>query len=184
WRVSGEAWKEVREGYDGQRVCRRCRRGMPAPAASRRVTADTNRYSGEFASGVGGVAPAAFPRVQRAAGDDVIALCEIRGAVIGQRRERAVKWSEIRFRRLEQLVEAADHEIGLLEGVDAVARAHDPREIEADAVGRGGFEAEDALAFRREDARAVDAQALRRLDQAEFHRVPVEPRQAMQRVQL
>src|SRR5262249_7761622 len=56
---------------------------------------------------------------------------------------------EIDARELEQRVDATDHEIGLLEVVDAVARAHHTRELEADAVGRAVLEREHALGVRR-----------------------------------
>ena len=70
------------------------------------------------------------------------------------------------------------HEIGLLEVVDAVARAHHALEVEADAVGRRVVEREHALGVRGGDARAVDAQRRRGCcDQAELDRVPVDARE-------
>src|SRR5687768_8464662 len=55
-------------------------------------------------------------------------------------RQRGVDRGEVRRGGLHQLFEAVDDEVGLLEGVDAVAGAHDPRQVEADAVGRGRFQ--------------------------------------------
>src|SRR5690606_8342233 len=52
---------------------------------------------------------------------------------------------EVRRGGAHQLLVAVDDEIGLLVGVDAVARAHDPLEVEADAIGR--------LALRSEERR-------------------------------
>src|SRR5690606_4648498 len=84
--------------------------------------------------------------------------------------------------RLHQLLVAVDDKVGLLEGVDAVAGAHDPLQVEADAVGRGAFQAVDGLALGADDAAAVDAQAASLANQAELHRVPVQPGQVDQRL--
>src|SRR5579862_8108977 len=46
------------------------------------------------------------------------------------RRELGIDQAEIRACRIHELLEAVDHEIGLLEGVDTVACAHDPSQIE------------------------------------------------------
>ena len=88
---------------------------------------------------------------------------------------------EIRSGGVEQLLETVDDEIRLLISVDAVARAHDAQQVEAEAVGRGRFEAVDGFALRADDARAVDAQAFGGFDQAEFHRVPIQAGQLRQR---
>src|SRR5688500_20337120 len=75
--------------------------------------------------------------------------------------ELLVVRGEIRSRRLEELLEVADHEVGLLEGIDLVARLHDPQQVEADAVGAGTVQAVADLAAGGEDPRAVGAQPLR-----------------------
>ena len=49
---------------------------------------------------------------------------------------------------LEKIIEAVDDEIGFLEGVDAIARAHHPLHIETDAVWRRRFKRVDRLALR------------------------------------
>ena len=41
---------------------------------------------------------------------------------------------EVDMRELEQVVETVEHEVALLEVVDAVARAHHAFQVEADAV--------------------------------------------------
>ena len=64
------------------------------------------------------------------------------------------------MREREQFVHVAEHEVALLEVVDAVARAHHALEVEAQAVRRRVVEREHALGGRRGDARAVDAQAV------------------------
>ena len=63
---------------------------------------------------------------------------------------------EVRRGGLEELVEAADHEVGLLVRVDLVARLHDAQQVEADAVRVGALEAVADLAARGEDAGAED----------------------------
>src|SRR6185369_10722070 len=83
-------------------------------------------------------------------------------------RELRVVRREVRTGRIHQLLVAVDHEIGLLVGIDAVARAHDALEIEADAVWRGRFQAMNRFAFRRHDARTINAQRAVLADQAEF----------------
>ena len=52
---------------------------------------------------------------------------------------------------------AVEDEVGLLEVVDAVARAHDAGQIEADPVGRGALQREHRLGGRGGDAGADDA---------------------------
>src|SRR5690606_13584499 len=89
---------------------------------------------------------------------------------------------EVGARGLHQLLEAVDDEVGLLVVVDAVARAHDPLEVEADAVGRRRLQAVHRLAAGRDDAAAVDAQPAGLADEPELHRVPVQPGQVLQRV--
>ena len=48
----------------------------------------------------------------------------------------------------------------------------------------GVIERENAFAKARHDASAIDAETRRLLDQAEFDRVPVKPRQFLQRPEL
>ncbi len=99
--------------------------------------------------------------------------------LLGQPR---VERGEVRLGRRHQLLEAVDDEIGLLEGVDAVAGAHDPLQVEANPVRRPRFQRVQRFALGRDDAGAVDAQALGGVDQAEFHRVPVQAGQVLQRL--
>src|SRR6185503_14910142 len=106
------------------------------------------------------------------------------GLELGLPADRSVDRREIDMRKLEQLVDAPDHEVGLLEIVDAVARAHHASELEADAVGRRIVEREHALGVGRGDARAVDAHTLPALDQAELDRVPVDAREVGQHAEL
>src|SRR5690606_12930976 len=89
---------------------------------------------------------------------------------------------EIRPGRVHQLREAVDYEVGLLVAVDPVAGAHDPLQVEADPVGRVAVERIHRLARRRDDAGAVDPQRAGLADQAELHRVPVQPGQVLQRL--
>src|SRR5690554_4033457 len=89
-------------------------------------------------------------------------------------RQARVDRGEVGFGRGHQLLEAVDDEIGLLVGVDAVARAHDALEVEADPVGRGRLQRMHGLAAGGHDAAAVDAQAIGLADQPELHRVPVQ----------
>src|SRR3546814_3196062 len=56
------------------------------------------------------------------------------------------------------------------------------RSIKADAVGAGCVEREAAVGEARDNARAVDAQRARFLDQPELHRVPIEPPEIFERV--
>src|SRR3546814_19116289 len=81
---------------------------------------------------------------------------------VGQGGKAGIERCEIRPRRIEQFVEAADDEIALLESIDAVFRAHQAAQVEADAVRRIALKAEDALGLRRQDAAAVDAQVDRK----------------------
>src|SRR5207342_3914177 len=97
-------------------------------------------------------------------------------------REPLVDRREVRARRFHQLLVAVDDEVRLLVGVDAVARAHDALEVEADAVRRRALQAMDRLALGTDDAAAVDAQPVGLPDQPEFHRVPVQAREVDQRL--
>src|SRR5690606_16037712 len=99
----------------------------------------------------------AGPAFASAALEDAVIVEHGAGRDRRQVRQARVERGEVRARGLDQLFEAVDDEIGLLEGVDAVARAHDPRQVEADAVGRGAFQRMERLALRRDDAAAVDA---------------------------
>ena len=89
---------------------------------------------------------------------------------------------EVRAGGVHQLFVAVDDEIGLLVAVDAVAGAHDPLQVETDAVRRRAFQAVDAFALGADDAGAVDAQAVGFADQAELDRVPVQPGEVGQRL--
>src|SRR6266404_981799 len=62
------------------------------------------------------------------------------GLDIGQCGDVAVDRREIGACRVEQLPEIVDNEIGLLEGVDAVTRAHDPSQLETDPIWPWVFE--------------------------------------------
>src|ERR1044071_230223 len=125
---------------------------------------------------VNGIAP---PRMVGAAAalEHAVLRQDLAGPELRLAANCGVDRREIDARELEQLVDAADHEIGLLEVVDAVARAHHPGELEADAVRRAILEREHALGVRRCDARAVDAHALAPLDQPELDRVPLDARE-------
>src|SRR5689334_215149 len=78
----------------------------------------------------------ALPRMvgTAAALEDAVLRQDLAGLELRLAAKGGVDRREIDARELEQLVDAADHEIGFLEVVDAVARAHDARELEADAV--------------------------------------------------
>ena len=103
------------------------------------------------------------------------------GAVGLAPRERGVVGREVRLRRLEELAEVSDHEVGFLERVDLVARAHDAQQVEADPVGFRAVDAMGQLPARGEDPRPVGPEPLRGLDQPEFHRVPVQAREHLDR---
>src|SRR3546814_20769712 len=75
-------------------------------------------------------------------------------------------------------------EIILLEIVDPVIGTHHPREVEADAVRAFRIEREDAFGKGGDDARAIDAQAPSLADKPDFDRIPVEPRELLQRVEV
>ena len=72
-------------------------------------------------------------------------------------------------------MQRGDDEIDLLEVVDAIKRAHHPFQIEPKAVRRIGGEREDRFRSRGHNASAIDPQALRRFQQPELDRVPIEP---------
>ena len=100
----------------------------------------------------------------------------VQGALVQRR--------EIDAGEVQQFVEIADHEVALLEIVDAVVGAHHPLQVEADAVGAGAVEAELRLGERGRDAGTVQAQPVFLLQQAEFDGVPVDPRQLREVAQL
>ena len=95
-----------------------------------------------------------------------------------------VQRREVDLGELQEIVDAAKHEIRLLEVVDAIVGAHDARKVEADAIGRRVVQREHAFGEGRRDAGAVDAQAAVLLDQAELDRVPVHARELRQHAQL
>src|ERR1044071_6915847 len=80
----------------------------------------------------------ALPRVVGAAAalEDAVLRQDLAGLELGLAADGGIDRREIDARQLEQLVDAADHEIAFLEVVDAVARAHHALELEAHAVGR------------------------------------------------
>ena len=84
---------------------------------------------------------------------------------------------DARLRRLEELAEIVEHEIGVLQLVDLVGPAHDRRRFERQALDVLALDRVLHLGRRGQDARAIGLQALGRADQAELDRVPVEPRQ-------
>src|SRR6266567_1716263 len=88
-----------------------------------------------------------------------------------------IKRSEWLVRFGKHLLKTVDHEIGLLIRVDAEFRIENALEIKTDAVRYVAVDGIDRLALRRQNAGAERAQALRCVDEAEFDRVPVEPRQ-------
>ena len=72
-----------------------------------------------------------------ATGKDAVVVQHITRSMRRQLMQLRVDRGEVRQRGLEQLLEAVDHEVGLLVGVDAIARAHHALDVEADAVRRG-----------------------------------------------
>src|SRR5258708_6954029 len=85
--------------------------------------------------------------------------------------------SQTRLRRLEELVEIVEHEIGVLQPVDLVGPEHDRDRFERQALDILVLERVLYLGGRGEDARAIGFQAFGCADQAELDRVPVEPGQ-------
>src|SRR3954471_13217645 len=98
----------------------------------------------------------ALPRMVGAAAalEDTVLRQDLAGLELRLAAHRGVDRGEIDARQLEQLVDTADHEVGLLEVVDSVARAHHAAELEANAVRRRVVEREHALGVGRGDARA------------------------------
>jgi hypothetical protein len=76
--------------------------------------------------------------------------------------------------QVEQILEAVDDEIARLEIVDVIAGAHYAFEIEGEVMGGRVVHHIFRLAEGRDDACAVDTDALRLADQPEFDGVPVE----------
>src|SRR6476646_5610982 len=128
----------------------------------------------------------ALPRTVGAAAalEDAVLRQDLAGLELRLAAHRGVDRCEIDARELEQLVDAPDHEVGLLEVVNAVARAHHAGELEADAVGRRVVEREHALGVGGGNARAVDAHAVAAVDQSELDRVPVDAREIGQHAEL
>src|SRR4051812_3442285 len=128
----------------------------------------------------------ALPRMVGAVAalEDTVLPQDLAGLELRLAAHRGVDRCEIDARQLEQLVDTPDHEVGLLEVVDPVARAHHAGELEADAVGRRIVQREHALGVGGGDAGAVDAHAVAALDQAELDRVPVDAREIRQHAEL
>ncbi len=93
---------------------------------------------------------------------------------IGSRTHPLIERTEVLVAVAEQLLEAVDNEIGLLEIIDDVSGPHDAFEVEAEPVGRRIFEREHGFGRGRHDAGAEDAQTLGCLHETELDRVPVE----------
>jgi hypothetical protein len=68
--------------------------------------------------------------------------------------------------RLQELLEAVDYKIGLLEIVDRIFGLHDALQIKGDAVGRMAFERKYAFDGGRQYPGAKDAQPGRGADRA------------------
>src|SRR5690348_10457628 len=75
------------------------------------------------------------PPLARPAMNHAIAVLHGAGGEFGLVLEARVDRGEVGPGRVHQLLEAVDHEVGLLVGVDLVFGAHDALEVEADAVG-------------------------------------------------
>src|SRR5690606_12500683 len=73
-----------------------------------------------------------------------------------ERRHALVERHEVDLGEMQQLLDIAHDEVALLEVVDAIAGAHDPLQVEGDAVRRLVVEGEDGLAVGRGNAGAVD----------------------------
>ena len=81
--------------------------------------------------------------------DNVMAILETRADM-----ERAA-----REQRLEQLLEALEHEVVLLEGIDPILGAHHAQQIKLEAPRLRALDAVDRFAFRGQNSGAVDPQA-------------------------
>jgi hypothetical protein len=77
-------------------------------------------------------------------------------------------------RRLEELAEVVQHEVGVLQLVDLVGAAHHPGRFEGQALDVAAFDGVLHFLGRGQDSGAVDLQALGGADQAELDRVPIE----------
>src|SRR5262249_51791063 len=92
-----------------------------------------------------------------------------------------IEWREIGpIAGLEQLLEAVEHEVALLEFIDAVLGAHHAHEIEPQALGMRILETVDGLALGREDPRSIYLESLRGEYQPELDHVPIQARQHAQ----
>src|SRR5215470_8093912 len=110
----------------------------------------------------------------RSARDDPIRRQHLAWRKIAQTANALIQGTKVDARQLQQLLQVSEHEIGLLEVVDAVVRAHHPPKVEADAVGGRIVEGEDTLGVGGGDAGAINAQPSALLDQSELDRVPVD----------
>ena len=79
------------------------------------------------------------------------------------------------------MVQRGDDEIILLKIVNSIFAAHQSHQVKSDAVGARIIQRKNAFAIAGDDPRAINAQARSFLYQPELHRVPIEPRQFMQR---
>src|SRR5208282_348645 len=120
----------------------------------------------------------------RATGENRVGRQYIAGLVDRPRAQLAVERAEILVGFPEQFVERGNDEIGFLEIVDAVFRAHDALQIEADAVRRWALHRIDRLRAGRDDAGPVNAQAFGAVDETEFDRIPIEPREILEAIEF
>ena len=81
---------------------------------------------------------------------------------------------------IQKRLKIVDDEIGLLEVVDNVFRAHDPLQVEGDPVRRGVLQCENCFLRRGQDTRTENTQLACFADESELYRIPVETGQIVQ----
>ena len=79
-------------------------------------------------------------------GPHLIALHQLERFDVAHLGEPFVYRTEILVTGVQQLLEAVDHEVGLLKVVDLVLGAHHAQKVEGDPIGRLAFERKGALA--------------------------------------
>src|SRR5262245_44891 len=128
-------------------------------------------------------APALRVIVASAAHDDLIFRQQRRWFELRLRLCAFVQGSEIDVRQSKQIVEAVEHEVGLLKIVDAITGAHHALDGKADPMWRRVLECEHAFGARARDSRAVNPEPFRLHDQPELDRVPVDACEQRQRAE-